>query len=112
MKPLKIGKMDRRITLERFTEIGRDGFNEPIMDWAPLATVWASWRPASARERLASAEVGAETTDVFEGHWSDVMETVNPKDRVIYRGRVYDITRAHEIGRRDGFHIEATTRAD
>ena len=105
-------KLDRRITFLRYS-IGYNADNEPVEAWTPdAAPVWASWRRASARETLAGAEVNAAATDVFEVRWSSSTSTINPKDRLIYQGRVYDIQAAAEIGRREGIRIDASRRAD
>lgn len=105
------GNLDRRITLERATE-SRDAFNDVTLTWSPLATVWASWRPATANERIAAQEVGGEADDVFEIRWSRMAATINPKDRLIYGGRVHEIVGATEIGRREGIRIKAKARTD
>ncbi|WP_418885044.1 phage head closure protein [Aurantimonas endophytica] len=105
------GRMDRRITLERFTET-RDAFNEPVQTWAPLATVWASKEDIRDGERWSAQEVGAEVTTRFRVRWSSVVADLNPKDRVQFDGRTYDIVAVKEIGRREGLEITASARAD
>jgi SPP1 family predicted phage head-tail adaptor len=105
------GKLDRRITLQRYGITYNDD-NEPVEGFTDLATVWASWRRASARETLASAEINAAATDVFEIRWSSVVSEINPKDRLIYQGDVYDIQAVAEIGRREGLRIDATRHTD
>ncbi|QDP57384.1 MAG: putative head completion protein [Prokaryotic dsDNA virus sp.] len=107
------GRMDRRITLERFTEVGRDAFNDPIMDWAPICPpVWASKEDIRDGERWSAQEVGAEVTTRFQVRWSSAVADFNPKDRVLFGGRVYDVVAAKEIGRREGLEITANARAD
>lgn len=109
---MNFGKLDRRITFLRYS-LTFNADNEPIEAWTPDASpVWASWRRASARETLASAEVNATATDVFEVRWSTSVSTINPKDRLQYQGQVYDIAAVVEIGRRDGLRIDASRRAD
>jgi SPP1 family predicted phage head-tail adaptor len=84
----------------------------PIEGYTALATVWASWRRASARETLAAAEVNAAATDVFEIRYSSTVSELNPKDRLRYQGNDYDIQAVAEIGRREGLRIDASKRAD
>jgi SPP1 family predicted phage head-tail adaptor len=108
---MKPERFDRRITLRRFS-VTYDSHNQPTEAWTDVDTVWASWRRASANEQLASMQVGAMVTDIFEIRWSSTVEDINPKDRLTYAGREYDISEVTEIGRRDGLLIRATARAD
>ena len=55
---LAAGKMDRRITLERFVT-SADQFNEPVKVWGALATRWASYEPISDGERFRAGETAA-----------------------------------------------------
>lgn len=106
------GKRDRRIRIERATTIQDAGSGQEVPSWGLLAERWASWRRASARETLASAEMSAAVSDVFEILWSQQVADLSPKDRVIYDGRTYEIVEATEIGRREGIRIAAIARAD
>lgn len=105
------GDLDRRIVIERGTAV-RDDFNNEVTTWAPLMEVWASFRAASAREQLASQEEGAEVDGVFVIRWSTMAATIDPKDRLIFDGRTYDIVEATQLGRRNRILIKATTRSD
>lgn len=108
---LQSAKLDRRITLQRGTST-TDAAGTPVTTWADLATVWASRRRASARETLASAEVSAAITEVFEIRWDSAWSDLNPLDRLVFEGRVYDIAGVAEIGRREGLRIDAAARAE
>lgn len=105
------GALDRRVTLRRYS-LDHDQQNNPVEVWTDLATVWASWRRATANERLVSGQVGAQVTDVFELHWSPTVAALDPKDRLSFAGRDYDIIEVTEIGRREGLLIRASARAD
>lgn len=106
------GKLDRRITIERFTTT-RDAFNNPIETWAPLVTrTPAAKLDIRDSERWTAQEVGAEITTRFQIRYSSVVADVNPKDRVLYDGKTYGIVGVKEIGRRDGLEITAAARAD
>jgi len=108
---MQAGKLDRRIVLLRATAV-RDAFNNEVLTWQPLAEVWNSWRAATAREQLASQETGASVEAVFEIRWSTVVSDLNPKDRLRFNGRDYDIIEATEMGRRKSIRIKATARSD
>ncbi|MFP5432846.1 MAG: head-tail adaptor protein [Alphaproteobacteria bacterium] len=75
------GRLDRRIEL-LVHGISYDGHNQPIAAWSMLATVSASVRRATVRERLASGQVGAQATEIFEIRWSPDVAALNSKDRI------------------------------
>lgn len=105
------GKLDRRITLQRYTET-RDEFNAPVQSWSDLATVAAAVEHIRDAERWTAQEVGAEATMRFQiRYWSDVA-TINAKDRLIYEGDTFDITAVKELGRHAGLEITAAKRGD
>lgn len=105
------GKLDRRITIQQYG-VTYDSDNQPIEGFTDLATVWASVQYASDRERVRAAEVGATITIRFQIRYSSTVESVNPKDRVVYDGKVFDISAVKEIGRREGVEISAAAAAD
>jgi SPP1 family predicted phage head-tail adaptor len=107
---MEAGKRDRRISIERASTY-QDDTGQEVPRWLPVATVWASWRRASARETLAASEVSAEATDIFEILRSNLTAEVSPRDRVIFDGRTYDISAADPIGRQ-GIRIQAAARSD
>lgn len=108
---MKAGALDRRITIERYTSVQNE-YGEPVVTWANLATVWASWRRASARETLAALEIAAAVSDVFEVRYSGTVSAITPKDRLVYGERNFDIVSVEEIGRREGLRINAIARAE
>ncbi|MCC2632180.1 MAG: head-tail adaptor protein [Ramlibacter sp.] len=59
---MKVGKLRHRVTLQGRTET-QDGDTGAITQgWAPVATVWASVEPLSAREFIASQATQAKVT--------------------------------------------------
>lgn len=82
----------------------------------PLASRWAEKRDVSDRERLAlqsdAPEIAAQITTRFRILWSADVASLNPKDRVVFEGRVFDIKAVKEIGTREGLEISAMARAD
>jgi SPP1 family predicted phage head-tail adaptor len=108
---LDAGTLDRRISIERPT-VTYDAKNRPVTGWALVKSVRASWRRATANERLAAAQTSAQVTDVFEVRWSSTMASIDPKCRLLFEGRTYDISEVTPIGRRQGLLIRAAARAD
>jgi len=105
------GDLDRRITIQRAT-VTVNEFNEPIETWGDLTTVWARRRDASAAESYRAQEVGAEITARFTIRWSWTVKSVNPRDRLSFEGRLYNITAVRDIGRNQWREIDAAARAD
>lgn len=108
---MRSARLDRRITIQRATYT-QNGLGEQIPTWNTLATVWAEVMPVSDGERIRAMEVSAEITTRFRIRYSSTVASVNPKDRVAYDGRVYDIVGVKELGRRGGLEITANARAD
>jgi len=107
---MRAGKLDRRLTIRRFGEIGRDEFNAPIVDWHDVTTVWAQQRPDRGSERFAAAQVNGTSVMTFHIRYRG---EVTVKDRLLYEGREYEIVAPpREIGRRVVLEIDAIARAD
>ena len=108
---VETGKLDRRVQFRRNTPTD-DGFTT-VEAWADHgAPVWASKREVSDRERMAAMEVSATISARFQVRYSSFTAGITPKDRLICEGREYDITGIKELGRREGFEITASARAD
>jgi len=105
---MRAGKLDRRIEIHRLTETGRTAFNEPVLSWSKVATVWAQQRPDRGTERFAAAQVnGAAVLSFHIRYRADLTE----KDRIVYEGRTYEIVAPpREIGRRSVTEIDCVTR--
>lgn len=104
------GELNRRIEIERATT-AHDGLAQ-VQTWSSLATVWAKVTPVSDAERWRSGSVGASVTHRFLIRYSSQVAGLNPKDRLQYDGRTYDISGVKEVGRREGLEITASAQAD
>ena len=111
MARYRIGQLDRRIVIQRPT-ITYNSFNEPVESFGNYATVWGSRADASASESYRAQEVGAEITTRFAVRWNSVTRTVNPKDRISYDGRTYNITAVRDVERNRWREIDCVARAD
>lgn len=105
------GRLDRRITLKRATSTA-NAFNEAVETWSSLATVWASVVPISDSERMRAGETLAAKKSRFTIRWSSTVADVDPRDRLTFDGRDYDINGVKEVGRREYLEITATARAE
>jgi SPP1 family predicted phage head-tail adaptor len=105
------GAFDSRIVILR-ASTAPNGFNEPVETWAPLATVWAKAQPVSDGERWQAGQTLASETVRFSVRWAYWVSDVNPKDRVLYDGKTFDIQGVKDVGRRQYREITATARAE
>lgn len=104
------GDLRETVVLQRGAS-STDNYGAEILTWADLDTVFASWRRATARETLAAAELTAAVSDVFEIRRSNSVASLGPKDRLIWRGRTYDILNVERIGWH-GLRIAAVARGE
>lgn len=105
------GRMDRRIAVKRATST-TNGFNEPVYTWATLTTVWAAVKPVNDGERMRAGETLANMQCRFTIRWSATTATVDPRDRLTFDGRDFDINGVKETARREYIEITATARAE
>jgi SPP1 family predicted phage head-tail adaptor len=109
---LPAGRLDRRITLQRFAATIDPASGEQVKMWSDIGTRWASKRDVSDSERVASAEIAATIGTRFVVHWERLLADLNPLDRLVCEGRTYSIVAVKEIDRRVGLEISALARAE
>lgn len=105
------GRLSRRITIERATTAKND-LNEDVATWSTLTTVWAEATPLSDGERIRAQEVAAQISMRFVIRWSPIVAGIDPRDRIVYAGRLYDVWGVKELGLREGLEISANARSD
>lgn len=108
---LMAGSLDREITLERATYTA-NALNEKIPAWTTLGCVRAAVSYKNAGEKIDGQQVAATLITRFTIRWSSDVSSLNPKDRLVFEGRTYDIHGVYELGRHVGLEIHATARAD
>ena len=85
---MKAGKLDQRVTIERFSLVQNPQTGAMTETWAPLATLWAAVEPLQGREYFAAAAVQSEVTTRVRLRYRP---GVTPADRVKHEGRIYNI---------------------
>ncbi len=98
---LNIGKMDRRITIERESETVKPS-GSIIKAWATVATVWAEIVQQTTNEFFTGYGEAETGTVIFRVRYRPGITTAN---RVTYAGQVYDLKEIKELGRRDGLEL-------
>lgn len=103
--------LDRRVTIERYSVIGDDGYGGQIKKWIELATVAASRHDVSDSERFAYGGIVSETLRRFIIRANGPQATVNGADRLRYGGELWDVVGVKET--RDGRKrfLEITAKA-
>ncbi len=99
---LNIGRLNRRITLQRRTEM-KDG-PRAVASWTDIATVWAelvNWSASEFATGYGEAENG---TVIFRIRY---LGNITMADRVVYEGKTHDLKEIAEIGNRDGLELRA-----
>ena len=105
------GNLDSRVTLFE-PALGVDSIGSPLITWTDRGSVAASAKPISDGERRTNSEVMAVQTHRFQIRYSALTNQVNAKWELEFDGRRFGIVGKKEIGRRVGFEITASARAD
>lgn len=107
-------KFDRIIRLERATVTQDPGSGENVETWATLGPekIFASYTPVSDGEKVAAGEVGSTLMARFVIRYDSAWSSVNPKDRLVFEGRTFDLWGVKELGRHEGFELTAAARSD
>lgn len=85
---MQAGRLRHRVSLQRLQETRDPNTGAVITDWVELAKLWAEVAPLSAREFAASQAVQSRVTARITIRYR---EDVTAKDRIVYRGQVYNI---------------------
>jgi SPP1 family predicted phage head-tail adaptor len=105
------GDMNRRATLQRAT-VTFDDFGGEVETWNTLAQAWVHRRDVSANESYRAQEVGGKLSIRFRIRYSSDVADLNPRDRVLYAGDVYNITGVREIKRNRWLEVDAAIQPD
>lgn len=107
------GNRDRRIIIESPTST-TDAFGGEVITWTPIGTGWwASFYPLKDSEVFRNSEATATVTHRFQLDFTNqVWDAIDPRCRILFDGRTYNVVGIKEIGRRQGIDISATARAE
>jgi len=93
---MRAGNLKYKIVIQTYNE-PQDGFGEVIKEWVEFKTAYASITPLSAKE-FYKAGVHAVATHKVEIRY---LKGVNPKMRIVYGTRVFNITSVLNIREAD-----------
>ncbi|KQZ50729.1 head-tail adaptor protein [Rhizobium sp. Root149] len=100
---MRAGKLDRQITLQRFSS-APDDYGTPQSVWVDVAVLRAQIIQSAAEEFLKAPGAVEETSIIFRTRYLDGVTTA---DRIDYEGRFFNVKETKEIGRRKGLEIRA-----
>ncbi|MBY2941410.1 phage head closure protein [Rhizobium leguminosarum] len=98
---LNIGKMDRRITIERETETVKPS-GSVVKTWVPVATVWAEVLQQTASEFFTGYGEAETGTVIFRVRYRP---GITSADRVTYDSTAYGLKEIKELGRREALEL-------
>ena len=97
---MRIGKLDRRIAIERATESVND-YGERELSWSVAFRCWAGLeikRSGSTEKIVDNYERSVKMAEWTLRQSSDT-DTLTTADRLVYNEKVFDIVAIHELGR-------------
>ena len=96
---MRIGKSDRRITVERYTT-STNAYGERVQTWSTLLTVWAELMKTGEgmTERISTMPIQRVR---FKVRSSSDSRGIKADDRVVYNSKYYNIQGIEEVGRQD-----------
>lgn len=85
------GSRSHKVTVERAT-VTRGALGGEVEGvWVTLAVAWAAMRQGTGRERREAAAQGASQPATFVFPRTEVLAGMTEKERIKYRGRIWDI---------------------
>lgn len=108
----EIGKLDRRITIERLTEGAQDGFGQPAEAWGSIGTRWASRRDVLDTEKVSAGQRDTARMTRFVIRSDSVTRTITAADRLNYEGTFWNIQGVKETPEGRNRFIELTAVRD
>lgn len=113
MAGLMAGALDREVTIQQLSEAA-SGY--PVETWTDLDVEWMSKKDLRGSERFMAGQLSASYDTRWELHFREDMDPdlidVPKTRRLSYRGRVYDIVHAVELGRQEGIALLTIAKTD
>ncbi len=109
---MRAGSLTKRVTILR-AESSVNDYNEAVMTWGEFCSVWAREEPISDSERFRAGETLANRKSRFTIRHSADVSSVDPRDRLRFDGRDWDIEGVKSAGAHgESIEITATARAE
>lgn len=102
---MRLGKLNKRITVRRASAPTRNAMNEPVEVWGDLGKFWAEQIDQRPTESWKAGQTAAQVERVWRVRWHARTATISPSDRLVCDGREFQIIGVTEVGRRFGIEI-------
>lgn len=109
---MRLGRLDRRITVQRRGAPSRNDMNEPVETWSDVGTFWAEQVQQRPTEAWKAGQTAAQVETVFRVRWLERTASITPLDRLICEGRDYRIVGVTEPVRRAVIEIVAVAYSE
>ena len=110
------GQRDSYVTIQYLVSAVPGSTRFPVETWESLALEWMARTETRANERFAASTETASTETVWEMAYREDMDpdlvNVPAHRRLVYQGRVYDITAGSQIGRQQGIELLTVATTD
>ncbi len=95
-----VGKNRWRVQLQRAT-VTKDIYQQGRNGWSTVGTYWAEVTTLAGREAVNASQLKAESTHKLTFRWLGTAQTIGPKDRLSYKGRIFHIHWINNDGERN-----------
>lgn len=102
---MRAGLLDRRITIQGKSITQSDSGDE-VVTWTTVATVWAEKVEIRGLERFSIKQIVGHSVKTFKIRWSAAVAAITNEHRIVFDGRLFDITDVRELDRRVGIEID------
>lgn len=109
---MRLGRLDKRVTIRRAAPPMRGALNEPVELWQDFASWPAQIVQQRATESWQAGQTAAQAETLFRLRWSTRAATITPRDRLVCDGREFNIIRVTETVRRAVIEIVGVARAE
>lgn len=98
---MRAGQFNDRVTFQRLVG-GDDTYGNTVTSWnTDWLTVWADMLEGLGREAVAAGRLEASRTATIRVHRSTQSLAITPADRVLARGKLWNIRSIVAVGRKD-----------
>lgn len=108
MGSINSGDQNKRIEIQRFTTVGKDGHGNAVRAWARLTGAWAKVIYVGGIDRRQAAQDNAAEVATFRVRRTSRTATVTPADRIVFRGTYWEI---NGVAERNLDDVELTATA-
>lgn len=88
---MRLGRLNRRVTILRAGTPTRDALNTPVKAWVPFVSFWAEEIQQRPMESWKAGQTAAQTETLFRLRRNPRSEAITAQDRLVSDGRTFEI---------------------